>query len=163
MSKETRLFWILTISTIAWIILMRPFTPTNIVEFEFAKTVDHAQFIISNWGSEGVAKAQLSIYLDFVFLVLYSWAISLGCKVVIGSLHLGWMKKTGEYLSTIIWLAGSCDLVENVAMLITLSDMNESSVTAVYYFAMFKFAIVLVCLLFIVTTPLIKIVVAKKK
>jgi hypothetical protein len=162
MSNETRLFWILTISTIVWIILMRPFTPTNIVEFEFAKTVDHAQLIISNWGAEGVTKAQLSIYLDFVFLVLYSWAISLGCKVVVVSHYLGWLKKTGEYLSTIIWFAGSCDLMENVAMLITLSGMNEFSVTAAYYFAMVKFAIVLVCLLFIIITPVMKVM-AKRR
>jgi len=162
MSKETRLFWTLTISTIAWIILMRPFTPTNIVEFEFAKTMEHAQLIISSWGAEGVAKAQLSIYLDFVFLILYSWAISLGCKVVIGSIRFDWLRKIGEYLSSIIWFAGSCDLVENVAMLITLSGMNEFSVAAAYYFAMFKFAIVLVCLLFIIVTPVVKIVANRK-
>ena len=162
MSKETRLFWILTISTIAWIILMRPFTPGNIVEFEFAKTMDHAQLIISNWGAEGVAKAQMSIYLDFIFLILYSWTISLGCKVVIASTSFDWLRKMGEYLSMIIWFAGSCDLVENFAMLITLSGMNEFSVAAAYYFAMFKFAIVLVCLLFIIITPIIKLVVKRK-
>lgn len=149
--------------TVAWMIFMRPFTPPNIIQFEFANTVEKAQSIMDEWGTSGVAAARLSIYLDFVFLILYSWSISLGCKVVIASMPtIGW-KKAGEYLSTTIWFAGSCDLIENFAMLFTLSNMNEFSVSAAYYFAMFKFAVVIVCLLFIITSPVIKLLLGQRK
>lgn len=162
MSKQTKLFWIVASGAIVWMFVMRPFTPGNIVQFEFAKSVEQAQNIINDWGAAGVATARISIYLDFVFLILYSWAISLGCKVVIESNTPGWLKRAGEYLSTIIWFAGSCDLIENFAMLFTLSEINEFSVSAAYYFALFKFVIVLVCLLFIIATPILKMIFIQK-
>ncbi len=149
--------------TVAWMIFMRPFTPPNIIQFEFAKTVEQAQSIMDDWGTGGVAAARLSIYLDFVFLILYSWSVSLGCKAVIASMPAIWWKKAGEYLSTVSWFAGSCDLIENFAMLFTLSNMNEFSVSVAYYFAMFKFTIVFVCLLFIITSPAIRLLFRQRK
>ncbi len=149
MNKQVKLFWIVTLATIGWMILMRPFSPTNIVQFELAKTVDSAQLIIDAWGSEGVSKAQWSIYLDFVFLFLYAWAIALGCKVSTTFSANDNLIKAGAFFSRIIWFAGSCDLIENLAMLFTLSDMNELTVSMAFYFAIIKFIIVLVALLLI--------------
>lgn len=149
MNKQVKLFWIVTLATIGWIILMRPFSPTNIVQFELAKTVDSAQHIINAWGSEGVSKARLSIYLDFVFLFLYAWAIALGCKVSTTFSANDNLIKAGAFFSRIIWFACSCDLIENCAMLFTLSDMNELTVLMAFYFAVIKFIIVVVALLLI--------------
>ena len=84
MKKQTRLFWLVSAATIGWMLVMRPVTPTNIIEFEFARTPEKAVKIFIDWGGSGVEKAKMSILLDFVFLVLYSWAISLGCKVAAG-------------------------------------------------------------------------------
>jgi len=149
MGKQAKLFWIVTLVTIGWIILMRPFTPVNIVQFELAKTVDSAQQIIDAWGEEGVTKARMSIYLDFVFIFLYAWAINLGCKVSTAFSDNERLIKAGTFFSTVIWFAGSCDLIENVAMLFTLSGMNELTVTMAFYFAIFKFSIVVLALLLI--------------
>lgn len=149
MNKQVRLFWIVTAATMGWMIFMRPFTPTNIVQFELAKTIESAQQMMDAWGSEGMSKARMSIYLDFVFLILYAWAIALGCKVSTAfSAHAN-LIKAGTFFSKIIWFAGSCDLIENAAMLFTLSDVNEFTVSMAFYFAVIKFSIVLVALLLI--------------
>jgi len=149
MGKQAKLFWIVTLVTIGWIILMRPFTPVNIVQFELAKTVESAQQIIDQWGEEGISKARLSIYLDFVFIFLYAWAIDLGCKVSSAFSSNKNLIAAGFFFSRIIWFAGSCDLIENFAMLFTFSDMNELTVSMAFYFAIIKFTIVVLALLLI--------------
>jgi hypothetical protein len=149
MGKQAKLFWMVTLATVGWIILMRPFSPTNIVQFELAKTVESAQQIIDAWGEEGVSKARMSIYLDFVFIFLYAWAISLGCKVSTAFSASKNLISAGSFFSRVIWFAGSCDLIENLAMLFTLSHLNELTVSMAFYFAIFKFTIVVLALLLI--------------
>ncbi len=149
MNKQVKLFWIATAATIGWFILMRPFTPTNIVQFELAKTIESAQQIIDTWGMDGESKARISIYLDFVFIFLYCWAIDLGCKVSTAFSNNEKLMMARKFFSRGIWFAGTCDLIENFAMLFTLSDMNEGTVSMAFYFAIIKFTIVLVALLLI--------------
>ena len=149
MSKESKLFWIVTLVTLGWMLVMRPFTPTNIVQFELAKVVPSAQQIMDDWGTEGIAKARLSIYLDFAFILLYAWAIALGCKISTVFSGNNNLMKAGAFFSRIIWFAGSCDIIENVSMLFTLSGINELTVTMAFYFAVIKFLIVGVALLLI--------------
>jgi hypothetical protein len=129
---------------------MRPFTPANIVQFELAKTVDSAQQIMVDWGEDGISKARFSIYLDFVFIFLYAWAISLGCKVSATFSANQNLVTAGGFFSRVIWFAGSCDIIENVAMLLTLSEINELTVSMAFYFAIFKFSIVVLALMLIV-------------
>jgi len=150
MNKSTKLFWIIASITIGWLLLMRPFTPTNIVQFELAKTIPAARQIIDDWGVNGISNARLSIYLDFVFAFLYAWAISLGSKVATAFSSNKNLINAGDFFSRVIWFAGSCDIVENVAMLFTLSSMNELTISMAYYFAIIKFVIVLTALLLIV-------------
>lgn len=149
MGKQAKLFLIFTLITIGWIVLMRPFTPANIVQFELAKTVEAARQIIDIWGEEGITKARLSIYLDFVFIFLYAVSIGLGCKVSTAFSDNEKLIKAGTFFSTIIWFAGSCDVIENIAMLFSLSGMNELTVAMAFYFAIFKFTIVVLALLLI--------------
>lgn len=132
-----------------WIILMRPFSPSNIVQFELAKTIQSAQQIIDAWGIEGGSKARISIYLDFVFIFLYAWAIDLGCRISTAFSSNKKLIAAGTFFSRAIWFAGSCDLIENCAMLFTLSTISELTVTMAFYFAIIKFTIVLIALLLI--------------
>ncbi len=135
--------------TISWMIVMRPFTPPNIVQFELAKGVSAAQQIMLDWGEEGIAKARLSIYLDFVFIFLYAWAISLGSKVSTTFSGNKNLMKSGSFFSRAVWFAGSCDIIENLSMLFTFSTTNELTVSMAFYFAIIKFTIVVTALLLI--------------
>lgn len=150
-------FWFLTVATIAWMFVMRPFTPGNIVAFEFARTVENATQILAEWGSEGIAMAKLSLNLDFIFLVLYSWAISLGCRVAANFSKAPTLISIGNVLSKIIWIAGLCDLVENVCLILVIRQVNETLLEVAFWMAATKFALVGVALLFMMMAAIIGI------
>ncbi len=162
MTRQTKLFWLVTASNIGWIALMRPYTPKNIVQFEFAKTIPAAKNIILNWGAEGIALAKTSIYLDFIFIVLYCTAIMLGCRVA--SLFAGKaaLIKIGFILSWLIWAAGLCDVIENLAMLKTLGEISQQTISIAFYFAAVKFSLVMIGLLFILTSSIIGLISSEK-
>ena len=149
--KRTQFFWLVTAATIGWMLIMRPVTPTNIIEFEFARTPERAVKIFIDWGGSGVEKAKMSILLDFVFLVLYSWAISLGCKVAADFSQTAIISKIGLRLSRIIWIAGACDIIENVSLLLVMRNLDAMLLELAFWTAGIKFSIVIVALLFIVT------------
>lgn len=150
-----QLFFISTFCTIAWMILMgssiKPFNSRQIVAFELAGTPEGASKIIADWKSKDlVPHARKSIYLDFVFLILYSASIGIGCVVLSAFTQNSFLIKLGLVLSKIVPLAGIFDVVENLAMLKTLSgEVNALSVVIAYWFALIKFLIVLVALLFV--------------
>lgn len=128
---------------------MRAYTPDNIVQFELAHTVDSAGKIIAGWGERGIASARESIYLDFVFLILYSWAIGLGCRVAGEFSGIQLFKGSSLFFMRAAWFAGTCDLIENFSMLFSLSHLNQFSVSMSFYFAVIKFLIVAIALIFI--------------
>ncbi len=150
MKKQTRLFWIVTAATIGWMLVMRPVTPINIIEFEFARTPEKVLKIFMDWGGSGVEKAKMSILLDFVFLVLYSWAISLGCKVAADFSQTAIISKVGLQLSRIIWIAGACDIIENISLLLVMRNLNATLLELAFWTAGIKFTIVIATLLFII-------------
>src|SRR5688572_15041526 len=161
MTKQSKLFRLFVIANIVWIAFMRAYTPKNIVQFEFAKTVSTANEIISNWGTEGIALAKTSIYLDFVFIALYCSAIMLGSRVAALFSRKTMLIKIGLVLSYLIWVAGLCDVVENFAMLKTLEGVNQQTLSVAFYFAAIKFSIVLMALLLILTSTVIGFIVKK--
>jgi len=152
--SKTKLFWIATAITIGWIIFMRPYTPKNIVQFEFAKTVENATTIITEWGVNGVELAKTSIYLDLVFIILYCSSIMLGCRVSSQFSKKEFLIKIGIFFSFLIWIAGVCDVIENVAMLKTLTEINQLPISVSFYFAAIKFSIVLITLAFVIASSL---------
>jgi len=150
MKNQTRSFWLVAAIAILWAFIMRFYTPGNIVQFELAHSVDVADKIIQDWGAAGIEQARLSIYMDFVFLILYSWAIGLGCKQVAKYSEIELFMRASVFFMKATWFAGCCDLIENLAMLFTLNHTNEMTVSAAYYFALLKFILLITSLLFIV-------------
>src|SRR6185503_9202830 len=108
--------------------------------------IQAANNILSNWGDVGIALAKISIYLDFIFIALYCSAIMLGCRVA--SLFSGKaaLIRIGHFLSWLIWVAGLCDVIENIAMLKTLEEVSQLAISMAFYFAAIKFIIVLASL-----------------
>ncbi|MBK5278473.1 MAG: hypothetical protein JJE09_06385 [Bacteroidia bacterium] len=144
-----------TVCTVVWMILMgaviRPLDSKQIVSFELAKTTDVATRIIKEWKEKDlVSQARKSIYLDFVFLVLYSVSIGIGC--VVFSLFTGnaFLIQWGSVLSKMVLFAGLFDVIENLAMLKTLSgEVLKLPVAIAFWFATMKFIIVIFSLLFV--------------
>jgi len=150
-----KVFVISIVLTLGWMIFMgmsvKPFNSKQIVAFELAKTPEAATDIIKEWKDLDImANAKKSIYLDFVFLVLYSFSLSLGCLVLAKFEGNFFLIQLGSWLSKLMVVAGFSDVIENLAMLRTLSGMMTAQTTALaYWFAVIKFSIVIMSLLFI--------------
>lgn len=149
MSLHTRNFLIALAATVIWFFIMRPFTPPNIVEFELAGSVETASKIMSAWSVEQAECVTTSIYLDFGFIVVYCSAFMFACRAAGNYSGVPFFIKIGKQLAGIVWIAGVCDAIENLAMLQTLHDASQSSVSVAFYFAIIKFGILLIALIFV--------------
>lgn len=149
MTPHSKNFILALTATVIWFFIMRPFTPPNIVAFELAGSVATAQDIISNWSPEQIDKVKTGIFLDFGFILAYCSAFMFACRAASHFSGVQFFIKTGQHLALIVWIAGLCDAIENVALLKTLTEATQSSVSIAFYFATIKFGILLITLIFV--------------
>ena len=160
LSRLRQLFWFFFLVTIAYMIWVRnylaPLSSDEIVQFEIAKTTAKAQAIIANWKVTGKYERGIeSTYFAYVFMVLYTLAIALGCRFISACTKNEILIKGGKGFAWLIVLATGCDLIENIALSHTLhGPISQWDVTAAYNMARVKFSIVIVCLLFMLACAL---------
>ena len=149
-------FWIFFLVTSIFIIWMKwyllPLQSQEIIQFEMAKTIEKATLMITEWKeNEKFDLVVRSIYLDYIFIVLYTLAISLGCRFLSRLTRNGILIKTGIFFSFFIFAAGLFDIVENMAMMKNLGQpVTQTNVGFAYKMAITKFSIVLMAVFFIV-------------
>jgi uncharacterized membrane protein YedE/YeeE len=155
-----QLFWLFSLLTIAYMIWVRiylaPLSSDEIVQFEIAKTVTRAQAVIDNWKITGkFDKGVESTYLAWLFMVLYTLTIALGCRFISACTGNEIMIKGGRGFAWLIILATICDVIENIAISHTLQGpVSQWNVSLAYNLARVKFSIVIVCLLFMLACAL---------
>lgn len=143
--------------TLGWMVMMqiavKPLTSQDIVRFELARTVDNAVFILSAWELRGVTDLFIrSVYLDFVFLVLYCYTLSVVCRAL-SQLAGGWLRQSGIIFSKVIWLAGLFDIIENISMINSVKNSpTPATVLMAEYSASIKFLLVLLTLISIMAS-----------
>ncbi|HUB62640.1 MAG TPA: hypothetical protein VL978_18120 [Puia sp.] len=156
-----QLFWLSFLLTIGYMIWVRsylsPLTSDELVQFEIAKTVDKAQAIIRDWKNTG--KYELGVQstdLAYIFMVLYTAAIVLGCRFLSALTGNEILIKGGKGFAWLIIGATACDLVENIALSQTIrGHISPWNVTAAYDLARVKFSIVIICILFMLACTLL--------
>ncbi|MBI5035675.1 MAG: hypothetical protein HZB51_34720 [Chloroflexi bacterium] len=115
--------------------------PSGIFSFEFAGTLAAAQTMVKSWGQLGQIYAGVNIGFDFVFIITYVIAISLGCVIVARG---GVLSQVGITLAWAMFAAGLFDCVENYNLLqILLGNGQEINAMLAMWFAIPKFAIVI--------------------
>jgi len=108
--------------------LMTEAAPSGIVSFELAGSLSNAREMLESWGPTGRVYAGLSLGTDYLFLIIYSIAISLGC-VLISRRFLrrsGLLSAVGVILAWAIFGAALFDSVENYALIQTLLGAEQS-------------------------------------
>jgi hypothetical protein len=156
-SRLRQLFWLFFLLTIAYMIWIRsylsPLSSDEIVQFEIAKTARNAAAIIENWKISGkYEKGISSTYFAYIFMVLYTIAIALGCRFFSACTGNEILIKGGKGFAWLIVVATLCDLVENITLSQTLrGNISQWNVTLAYNLARVKFSIVIVCILFMLT------------
>ena len=159
-SVQKKALIFLSLSTIvvmiALIVLDSPLqtesAPHGIVSFEFAGTLSLAQEMLESWGSTGQLYAALSLGLDYLYLVLYSACIALGCALVASNLATHkTLSGIGIVLSWAQFGAGGLDVLENIALIRILLGSELAFWPALsWWCALPKFVIVLAGLGYIV-------------
>jgi hypothetical protein len=159
-SRLRQLFWFFLVLTIGYMIWVRsylaPLSSDELIQFEIAKTAARAQAIIDNWKSTGKYDLGVkSTYFAYIFMVLYTLAIALGCRFISACTKNEILAKGGKGFAWLILLATACDVVENIALAHTIhGPVSQWNVTLAYDLSRFKFSIVIVCLLFILACSL---------
>ncbi len=116
-------------------------TTPSIVAFEFAYDFSTAESMMAAWGEDGKTNARWSIYIDFIFLVVYSSTIALFLLRAASRFEANSMwSNAGKLIAWGQWDAALFDIVENVMMLLTINGASSwVNPWVAYWCAVFKF------------------------
>lgn len=129
-------------------------SPLGIVSLELAGTPAVAERILTAWGETGIAAAQFNIQIDFLYLITYGIALSVGCAVsrVWWQRRSAAMARLGALLTWAMLIAACSDAAENAMMWQGMNDTTNALWPALArIFALVKFALLLAGLLYIMT------------
>ena len=136
-----------------------PQAPNGIVSIELAGDLNTFQAMVASWNNVNYFLAGVSLGIDFLFLMVYSTALTLGCFWAARKyrqMNQNGLAKLGTLLTYSMWLAGAFDFVENVALIFTLvrNQLLFDSQIALWA-ALAKFALITLGLVFILTAFLL--------
>jgi hypothetical protein len=153
--RVRRWFLVLLLANALYILFaglyLRPLTSGEIVKFELAKETPVAESIIQDWIANGKhQKAINSIYLDFLFILLYTSGLSVASIFFSRLTHHEILIKTGYFFSYLVIAAGICDVIENMALLRSLyGAVNNWNTILAYDMAATKFSLLIITVLFL--------------
>lgn len=125
----------------------------DVVAFEL-----RAQEVLENWDAADAYEqrhwtrrslAQISLWLDMVFLLLYANAIALSCLLRASAWRSRWGIRLAVLLAWGMWIAGALDAIENGALLCVLADAGAPWPAVARAAALPKFALVLAGILYV--------------
>lgn len=151
-----RRFWFLLIANFIYIVavhfILEPVTSGEMVRFEMAKETNVAETMLENWKASGnLNKAITGVYLDFLFILLYSSGLATACVFLAKLTKHEILGRAGKIFSYLLIIAAICDVIENIGMLKSMQGAVRSwNVMLAYDMAATKFSIVIVSLLFII-------------
>ena len=126
----------------------------SILDIELMRTSENAGQQVALLGSSGVDAAQMSIYLDFPFLVLYALALSAACAVLAARAAergASSLAAAGRLMAWAAPVAAALDAVENVALLRVLDGQTGQPWPGIAYgFASVKFALLALVVVYLI-------------
>lgn len=161
MKNKGQRFIILLLITLGWIILMRnmtaPLDPGSILSFEFIGTAANAELFLSKLDALGHTELMtLSIYLDFIFPLLYGAAFFYGSAWVCGKLVIDHPLNKFRTLSNMVLAAVACDFLENLSLLQLINNgPDDTYAGAAFIFAGIKFLLLSLVLLHFLVAVLV--------
>jgi uncharacterized membrane protein len=133
--------------------LVTEVTPMGIVSFELAESRAAAEEMMAVIGKSPL---KVNIILDFFLLIAYSCFFFFCCQAFISFFTKTWQRWMGYLFLELSVLAGLLDFIENVAMLITLSEnITKTSVWVSRHAAIAKFGIIALVVVYIIMMILV--------
>jgi len=148
-----RLIIAFTALTAALIYTGRPLittaAPLGIVSFQVAFSEETSLTVLSSWDSAAREAAMDNLLLDFPYLVIYAWILSLLCRHA-ASPSTQTMSRAGTILARYVWLAAAFDAVENLALLHQLTgNATDSAALTAGIAASAKFSVIAIALAYL--------------
>ena len=168
--KKKALKLIVLIGLVAFVILtvlggmINPSSPNGILDYEFALTSSRVLAIFNAWGTTGKQQVAFGIYMDFFYIIAYG-ALIFGCLLIAARKLEGKFQTIGLYMTIMPVIAGVCDVIENVNLLLMITDntfVTSASPLVAALCASIKFSIIIACILFFVV-EIIVIAIRRKK
>ena len=135
-SSRSRIFWFLLAAAVLLTVIMNwisqplitPAAPYGIVSFELAGTAARSHLIIASWDKIARLYAAFGLGLDYLYMVVYSFTIGLGCILAAEALYRGKfpLGSFGALLAWGLWLAALLDALENIALAVQLLEQGSS-------------------------------------
>lgn len=89
--------------------------PSGIISYELAGSTEKTMQILTSWDTRAQLFAAFGLGFDFLFMVVYASALSLGCMMA-SVKHTGWFSSFGTWISWGTILAAVMDSIENIAL-----------------------------------------------
>lgn len=133
--------------------LFSSYSPGGIVDLELARTTEQVQKYLLLW-KNNVVKWNISI--DFFFIIAYTWLLYAWLRWIKEHLENATRLTINQWLTKAVVLVGVLDVLENCLMLFTIKGLyNSFSLEATYWFAVIKFVLAGVTLMYILMNSLL--------
>lgn len=113
--------------------------PGGILSLELAGSTEHSNAILESWSPDAMVWAKLSIWLDFLFAPAYTLTLFLFTGYLSRD-RPGVREKTiTRSVKALFVIAGTCDIGENVFLLMNFSEPTDTITFVATLFALGKF------------------------
>jgi hypothetical protein len=135
--------------------LRQSYAEQGIVSLEFAYSAEKTSTVLAGWKADGlVPTANINILIDFLFIPFYAMLF----YTLTGSISVrltGKASTLGVLLAFFSLIAGLCDVIENIFMLISIHGFyNDLTTMVTAGFAGIKFLLLALALLYIIVLGL---------
>ena len=122
--------------------------------FEFAGLDGRSDEVLVEWGDSGQDAAELALWLDYLYLLVYGAFWALASAAIRDSSRLrGWRRfeRFGRTAPALAIAAATCDAIENTALLVTLGgDGHGAAPVVAAVFATVKFALLALVIWYVI-------------
>jgi hypothetical protein len=132
--------------------ITNPDVPLGSVSFELAGTADAARRMVDSWDGTARLWAAFGLGFDYLFLLLYSTTIALGCLWAAArhAARGSALEQIGVPLAWGQWLAGGLDAIENAALTrMLITGVADPWPAVAWWAAVPKFVLVVMGLVYV--------------
>jgi len=137
-------------------LLKAPGSELGILNLELAFNPEQATAIHQNWiytYANGLTRVEIATrhtWLDFVFIIFYSFFLLFWCKSI-SEMFTGWAASLGKFAATASIYAGFFDIIENLGLLAMLNGYTGGIVPLLTgIFSSIKWILVIFALLYLI-------------
>jgi uncharacterized membrane protein YraQ (UPF0718 family) len=156
-NKITLIFFVTTVLCSLFLKYLDSYLITDsclngIVSFELAKELSLSQEMLNSWTYEGRIAAGLSTGFDYLYLIIYSFFFAILIHRLNEVLWRGKpFYKVGLFLIYGMFLAALFDGIENAGLIqLLLGNESQFWTSIAYYFALMKFILLAISLLYLI-------------